>query len=180
MNEKIFTEKEEANIRKLYSDACDRVKAPKELYNSVTAKKPDAAKGWGKIGTIRRVAIAMAAFIFIVFGSNLIVYAATGTGWIGRILVSFNSSEKQEIIFREEKDYRGNPVYVGYAQDGKTGNTITVVTYDPTVLEGFSFRVEGDQLFVTDVQGVEHRMNCYDDIEGFTAGLALVTPLPQE
>ena len=180
MNEKVFTENEEIRITELYSNACDEVRAPKELYDAVTDMRCNTGRSRRPIGAIRKIAVVIAAFMVIVFGSNLIAYAATGTGWIGRILVAFNSSENQEITFREEKDSQGKTVYVGCAKDEKTGNSLTVVTYDPMVLQGVSFRVEGDQLFVTDAQGVEHRMKCYDDFEGFTAGIALVTPKPEK
>lgn len=178
MKDNVFSEAEETKIKGLCTEATENLHAPSELYSKVTTQAARTTPVVKKRPALYKVALVVASLCVIVFGSNLIAYAATGTGWIGRILVAMNQSDEQEMTFHEETDANGRTYYVGYAQDGPNGTALTVVTYDPSVLEGVSFRVDGAKLYMTDANGVEHEIQCYDDPEGFTAGLAVVTPLP--
>lgn len=177
MNNKLFSKDEEKRIAEIYSSACSDITAPQELYGKVidnmTEKKRDINFNW-------KVAITVAAFMIVILGSNVLVYAATGTGWIGRIMVAMEKTGNQEMTFTETKDSEGKTLYIGYIQDGLYGPALTVTTYDPSVLEGVSFRIEGEKLYVTDAEGEEHQIKIYNQEDGYTAGLVLVTPLPED
>ncbi len=115
---------------RIYEATFDGIKAPYELYRKVADMKNSVNR---ETSLIKKGVIAAAIALSVVVGSNLAVYAATGTGWIGRIMVSW-SSEEQEVVFREEV----NP------------------------------------------NGETKKIEVYNQEEDFTAGLALVTPLPEK
>ena len=49
------------------------------------------------------------------------------------------------------------------------------------MLEGKSFRVEGDKIIVIDTDGNEHIVNAIDsEAEGYTAVLAIPIPYPED
>ncbi len=114
----------------LYEATFDGIKAPYELYRKVADMKNSVNR---KTSLIKKGVIAAAVALSVVVGSNLAVYAATGTGWLGRIMVSWSSEEK-EVVFREEV----NP------------------------------------------NGETKKIEVYNQEEDFTAGLVLVTPLPEK
>ena len=178
MNDNVFSEAEETRIKGLCTEASETLHAPSGLYSKVTNQTVRTTPVTKKRPAIYKVALVVASLCVVVFGSNLIAYAATGTGWIGRILVAMNQSDEQEMVFHEETDANGRTCYVGYVQDDAA--SLLVVTYDPSVLEGVSFRIDGTKLFMTDANGIEREIQHYDDPEGFTAGLTVVTPLPNK
>ncbi|MBR6537632.1 MAG: hypothetical protein IKT67_10580 [Lachnospiraceae bacterium] len=159
----------------LYEATFNGIKAPYELYRKVADMK-NIKKS--KANMIKKGIIAAAVALSIVFCSNLAVYAATGTGWIGRIMVSWSSEEK-EVVFREEVNPNGDTYYIGTVQNEK-GDSLTITTKDPSVLEGKSFEIDGTDIYVTSEDGETKKIEVYDQEEDFTAGLALVTPLPEK
>ena len=160
---------------RLYEATFDGIKAPYELYRKVADMKNSVNR---KTSLIKKGVIAAAVALSVAAGSNLAVYAATGTGWIGRIMVSW-PSEEQEVVFREEVNPNGVTYYIGTVQNEK-GDSLTVTTKDPSVLEGKSFKVDGTDIYVTSEDGETKKIEVYDQEEDFTAGLALVTPLPEK
>ena len=159
----------------LYEVTFDGIKAPYELYREVADMKNSANR---RTSLIKKGVIAAAVALSIVFCSNLAVYAATGTGWLGRILVSWSSEEK-EVVFREEVNPNGETYYIGTIQNEKQ-DSLTITTKDPSVLEGKSFEIDGTDIYVTYENGERKKIEVYDQEEDFTAGLALVTPLPEK
>ncbi len=160
---------------RLYEATFDGIKAPYELYRKVADMKNSANR---RTNLIKKGVIAAAVALSVVFGSNLAVYAATGTGWLGRIMVSWSSEEK-EVIFREEKKPNGDTYYIGTIQNEKR-DSLTITTKDPSVLEGVKFDIIGTDIYVTYENGETKKIEVYDQEEDFTAGLALVTPLPEK
>ena len=159
----------------LYEATFDGIKAPYELYRKVADMKNSVNR---KTSLIKKGVIAAAVALSVVVGSNLAVYAATGTGWLGRIMVSWSSEEK-EVVFREEVTPNGETYYIGTVQNEK-GNSLTITTKDPSVLEGKSFEIKGTDIYVTYEDGETKIIEVYDQEEDFTAGLVLVTPLPEQ
>jgi len=159
----------------LYMTTFDGIKAPYELCRKVADMK-NIEKS--KTNMIKKGVIAAAVALSIVFCSNLAVYAATGTGWLGRILVSWSSEEK-EAVFREEVNPNGETYYIGTVQNEK-GDSLTITTKDPSVLEGVKFDIIDTDIYVTYENGETKKIEVYDQEEDFTAGLALVTPLPEK
>lgn len=159
----------------LYEATFDGIKAPYELYRKVADMK-NIEKS--KTNMIKKGVIAAAVALSIVFCSNLAVYAATGTGWLGRIMVSW-SSEEREVVFREEVNPNGETYYIGTVQNEK-GDSLTITTKDPSVLEGINFDIIGTDIYVTYEDGETKKIEVYNQEEDFTAGLALVTPLPEK
>ena len=82
----------------VFSDE-EHIKAPDELYRKVADMKSITKS---KANIIQRAVIAALLAIIVVCCSNLVVYAATGTGWIEHIIVSW-SEEENEVNFQEEK-----------------------------------------------------------------------------
>lgn len=159
----------------LYEATFDGIKAPYELYRKVADMK-NIEKS--KTNMIKKGVIAAAVALSIVFCSNLAVYAATGTGWLGRIIVSW-SSEEREVVFHEEVNPNGETYYIGTVQNEK-GDSLTITTKDPSVLEGINFDIIGTDIYVTYEDGETKKIEVYNQEEDFTAGLALVTPLPEK
>lgn len=83
----------------LYKAIFDGIKAPDGLYRKVADMKSITKS---KANIIQRAVIATLLAIIVVCCSNLVVYAATGTGWIEHIIVSW-SEEENEVNFQEEK-----------------------------------------------------------------------------
>jgi len=158
----------------LYEAIFDGIKAPYELYRKV-ADMENIVKS--KTSMIKKGVIAAAVALSVLVGSNLAVYAATGTGWIGRIMVAW-LGEEQEVVFREEVTPNGETYYIGTVQNEK--GSLTITTKDPTVLEGVKFDIIGTDIYVTYENGETKKIEIYDQEEDFTAGLALVTPLPEK
>lgn len=158
----------------LYEATFDGIKAPYELYRKVADMKNIVRS---KATMIQKGVIAAAVALSVIVGSNLAVYAATGTGWIGRIMVSW-PSEEQEVVFREEVNSNGETYYIGTVQNEK--GSLTITTKDPAVLEGKSFKIDGTDIYVTSEDGETKKIEVHDQEEDFSAGLALVTPLPEK
>ena len=159
----------------LYEATFDGIKAPYELYRKVADMK-NIEKS--KTNMIKKWVIAAAVALSIVFCSNLAVYAATGTGWLGRIMVSWSSEEK-EVVFREETTPNGDTYYVGTIQNEKQ-DSLTITTKDPSVLEDVKFDIIDTDIYVTYENGERKKIEIYNQEEDFTAGLVLVTPLPEK
>ncbi len=159
----------------LYEATFDGIKAPYELYRKVADMK-NIEKN--KTNMVKKGIIAAAVALSVVLCSNLAVYAATGTGWIGRIMVSW-PSEEQEVVFREEVNPNGETYYIGTVQNEK-GDSLTITTKDPSVLEGIKFDIIDTDIYVTYENGETKKIEVYNQEEDFTAGLALVTPLPEK
>ncbi len=159
----------------LYEATFDGIKAPYELYRKVADMKNTVKS---KTNMIKKGVIAAAVALSVVVGSNLVVYAATGTGWLGRILVSWSGEEK-EVVFREEVNPNGETYYIGTIQNEKQ-DSLTITTKDPSVLEGKSFEIDGTDIYVTYENGERKKIEIYNQEEDFTAGLVLVTPLPEK
>lgn len=159
----------------LYITTFDGIKAPYELYRKVADMK-NIEKS--KTNIIKKGVIAAAVALSIVFCSNLAVYAATGTGWLGRIMVSWSSEEK-EVVFREETTPNGDTYYVGTIQNEKQ-DSLTITTKDPSVLEDVKFDIIDTDIYVTYENGERKKIEIYNQEEDFTAGLVLVTPLPEK
>ncbi|MBE5931741.1 MAG: hypothetical protein E7268_11890 [Lachnospiraceae bacterium] len=159
----------------LYITTFDGIKAPYELYRKVADMK-NIEKS--KTNMIKKWVIAAAVALSIVFCSNLAVYAATGTGWLGRIMVSWSSEEK-EVVFREETTPNGDTYYVGTIQNEKQ-DSLTITTKDPSVLEDVKFDIIDTDIYVTYENGERKKIEIYNQEEDFTAGLVLVTPLPEK
>ena len=159
----------------LYEATFDGIKAPYELHRKVADMK-NIEKS--KTNMIKKMVIAAAVALSIVFCSNLAVYAATGTGWLGRIMVSWSNEEK-EVVFREEVKPNGETYYIGTIQNEKK-DSLTITTKDPSVLEGVKFDIVGTDIYVTYENGERKKIEVHDQEKDFSAGLALVTPLPQE
>lgn len=69
--------------------------------------------------------------------------AATGTGWIGRLIVQW-SGEQKDVNFVEKTNSKGETYYIGTVQNEK-GDAITVTTKNSDVLNGKTFRVDGNE-----------------------------------
>ena len=169
--------KKETNDKciRIYEATFDGIKAPYELYRKVADMKNSVNR---KTSLIKKGVIAAAVALSVVVGSNLAVYAATGTGWLGRIMVSWSSDEK-EVVFREEVNPNGETYYIGTVQNEKN-DSLTITTKDPSVLEGIKFDIIGTDIYVTYEDGETKKIEVYNQEEDFTAGLALVTPLPEK
>ena len=159
----------------LYEAIFDGIKAPYELYRKVADMKNSVNR---KTSLIKKGVIAAAVALSVVVGSNFAVCAATGTGWLGRIMVSWFSEEK-EVVFREETTPDGDTYYIGTIQNEKQ-DSLTITTKDPSVLEGVKFDIIGTDIYVTYEDGETKKIEVYNQEEDFTAGLALVTPLPEK
>lgn len=159
----------------LYITTFDGIKAPYELYRKVADMKNSANR---RTSLIKKGVIAAAVALSVVVGSNLAVYAATGTGWLGRIMVSWSSEEK-EVVFHEEVNSNGETYYIGTIQNEKQ-DSLTITTKDPSVLEGVKFDIIDTDIYVTYENGERKKIEIHDQEEGFSAGLALVTPLPEK
>ena len=159
----------------LYEATFDGIKAPYELYRKVADMKNSVNR---KTSLMKKGVIAAAVALSVVASSNLAVYAATGTGWLGRILVSWSDDEK-EVVFREEVNPNGETYYIGTIQNEKQ-DSLTITTKDPSVLEGKSFEIDGTDIYVTYENGERKKIEVYDQEGDFTAGLVLVTPLPEK
>lgn len=83
------------------------------------------------------------------------------------------------MVFHEEVNPNGDTYYIGTVQNEK-GDSLTITTKDPSVLEGKSFEIDGTDIYVTSEDGETKKIEVYDQEEDFTAGLALVTPLPEK
>ena len=161
---------EENRISDLYKSACDGIKAPEELFGKVVNMKEMKKRKMPK------VAVAVIALLLAVVGSNGIVYAATGTGWIGKIMVSMFGEEK-EMNFEERTNSNGEVYYIGTVRI-KNGNSLTITTKDMSVLEGKEFIAEGTDVYVIFEDGTKKKIEVYDQEEGFTVAPVLVTPYP--
>ena len=159
----------------LYEATFDGIKAPYELYRKVANMKNSVSR---KTSLMKKGVIAAAVALSVVVGSNLAVYAATGTGWLGRIIVSW-PDEEQEVVFHEEKNSNGETYYIGTVQNEKR-DSLTITTKDPSVLEGIKFDIIGTDIYVTYENGETKKIEVHDQEEDFSAGLALVTPLPEK
>ena len=130
---------------------------------------------------IKRLAIVAAFLVTIIIGSNVITYAATGIGWIGRIMVTMDSSDANIVDILEEVDAYGRTHYLITYQAEPDGKSISIGTYDPATIEGKTFRVEGDKIIVTDQDGNERVVNGWEcEEEGYTAVLAIPIPYPED
>lgn len=159
----------------LYSLACSEVKAPDELLEKVIGMEKVSTV---KVSSFKRVAVALLALAVMAFGSNAIVYAATGTGWIGRIMVSVFGEDK-EVNFTEDTDPNGDKCYVGNVK-AENGDTLSIVTYDMDNLKGKQFNVDDAGISVTDEAGNETHIDTCDQFEEFSVGIVKVTPLPEK
>lgn len=159
----------------LYKTTFDGIIAPYRLYRKVADMKNPTKS---KTSRIKKGVIAATVALSAVAGSNLAVYAATGTGWVGRIVVSWQEKE-QEVVFRKEVSQNGETYYIGTVQNEK-GDSLTITTNDPSVLEGKSFAVDGMEVYVILKDGTKKKIEVHDQEEDFSAGLVLVTPLPEK
>ena len=176
MNKQLIDKTDENKVALAYSSACESIKAPKELYGKVM----DMSEEKIRLIRIRRLAVIAAAFLVIIVASNAITYAVAGQGWIGKVFVTMDSSPASEIEFEEMVDQWGRTYYFGRIQQ-PNGKGLCIGTYDPTVLEGKSFRVDGDKIIVIDADGNERVLTGMEsDAEGYTAVLAIPTLYPQE
>ena len=89
------------------------------------------------------------------------------------------SGEEKEVVFREEVNPNGETYYIGTIQNEKQ-DSLTITTKDPSVLEGKSFEIDGTDIYVTYENGERKKIEIYNQEEDFTAGLVLVTPLPEK
>lgn len=165
-------------INEIYDAVFDGIKAPEKLYGKVISMKKTKNR---RVNGMKKVAVIFALAIAVIFGSNAIVYAATGTGWIGRIVVQWTGStnEQQEVKFVEEKNPNGEIYYIGTVQNEKQ-DSVTITTKDMDVLKGKTFRVEDGTIYVTFEDGTEKKIEVYNQEEGFTVGMVRVTPLPEK
>lgn len=176
MNKKLLNEIDENKLGLAYSSACEEISAPKELYGKVM----DMSEEKIRIIRIRKLAIIATVFAIII-ASNAITYAIAGQGWIGRIFVSMDSSDSKEMVFEEMTDSYGRTYYLGIIQDEVTGKGIGIGTYDPEVLKGKSFRVEGTRIIVIEADGSEHPVEAdKSDENGYTAVLAIPSYYPDD
>lgn len=159
----------------LYKTTFDGIIAPYRLYRKVADMKNPTKS---KTSRIKKGVIAATVALSAVAGSNLAVYAATGTGWVGRIVVSWQEKE-QEVVFRKEVSQNGETYYIGTVRNEK-GDSLTITTNDPSVLEGKSFAVDGTEVYVIFKDGTRKKIEVHDQEEDFSAGLVLVTPLPEK
>lgn len=159
----------------LYKTTFDGIIAPYKLYRKMADMKNTQKR---KTGRIKKGVIAAAVALSVVVGSNLAVYAATGTGWVGRIVVSWQE-EEQEVVFRKEVNPNGETYYIGTVQNEK-GDSLTITTKDPSVLEGKSFAIDGTEGYVIFKDGTRKKIEVHDQEKDFSAGLVLVTPLPEK
>ena len=127
---------------------------------------------------MKKAIAVLAIAVTVILGSNGIVYAATGTGWIGRLMVQW-SGEQKDVEFVTEKNSNGETYYIGTVQNEK-GDSVTITTTDPIVLEGKSFRVDGTKIYVVLEDGTEKEIKVYDQEDGYTIGGVFVTPLPEQ
>lgn len=162
---------EESKVSSLYKAACNGIKAPEELYGKVVNMKEKKRR------MLPKAAVVAIAIMIGVLGSNGIVYASTGTGWIGRIIVAISGQEK-DVHFEKEFDGNGEAYYIGTVQD-ETGNSVTITTRDMSVLNGKEFVVEGQDVYVIFEDGTRKKIECYDQEDGYTIGTVWVTPLPE-
>lgn len=110
----------------------------------------------------------------VVVGSNLAVYAATGTGWVGRIVVSWQEKE-QEVVFRKEVNQNGETYYIGTVQNEK-GDSLTITTNDLSVLEGKSFAIDGTEVYVIFKDGTRKKIEVHDQEEIHSHGFIQALP----
>lgn len=136
---------EENRTSELYSSACNEVKAPDELLRKVINMEKASVT---RVSTVKRVAVALLALAVMAIGSNAAVYAATGTGWFGRIVVSWFGEDK-EVDFVEKTDVNGTTYYEGTIQEDN-GDSMTVTTSDVSALDGKNISFDGEMITVTD------------------------------
>ena len=97
MRRQVFTEADETGLAELYASAADELKAPRELVGKIKTMDEGTKKAGRTFGRIRTAAAVMAVLVVLVLGSNLITYAAKGTGWIGRLFSSLEPEEQPAI-----------------------------------------------------------------------------------
>lgn len=83
------------------------------------------------------------------------------------------------MVFHKEVSPNGETYYIGTVQNEK-GDSLTITTKDPSVLEGKSFEIDGTEVYVIFKDGTRKKIEVHDQEEDFSAGLALVTPLPEK
>lgn len=164
----------DSEIKRMYDTVFDGVKAPEKLYKKVMDISHTKKRS---MNGMKKTAIVFAVAIAVILGSNGIVSAATGTGWIGRLIVRWSEDER-EVTFSERTNSKGETYYVGTVQNEK-GDAITVTTKDLDILRGKSFRIDGTEIYVIFEDGTEKRIEVYDQEEGYTVGGVFVTPLPE-
>lgn len=97
--------------KKYYQNTFDEVHASEDLLGKVRNMKRETING--KIKSTRRAAyIAAAAALMAIVSSNVITYAATGSTWVEKVMVSINGEEK-EIEFTKRVDAEGNEYLEG-------------------------------------------------------------------
>jgi hypothetical protein len=177
MNKQIIGHTGDDRVEEIYSDACESIHAPQELYGKVM----DMTEEKIRMIRIKRLAIAAAFLVTLIIGSNVITYAITDKGWIERLKVTMDSSDVNIVDILEEEDSNGRTHYLITYQAEANGKSISIGTCDPGILEGKTFRVEGDKIFVTDADGNEHIVNAIDsEAEGYTAVLVIPIPYPED
>lgn len=173
---KMWNEKTDENLSVLYRAAFNEINAPDDLYGKVI--KMDTTKKITGLTIFKRIAIAVLVLAVVAFGSNAIVYASTGTGWIGRIIISWNGSA-EAVDFHEETNSLGETYYVGNVQY-ESGDALTFVAEDPELLNNMQIDVADGKISVTDKDGNTEEYTSVDQYEEFSIGLAQVTPLPEK
>ncbi len=76
------------NNKQFYKDTFDQIHVPNELLGKV--KEIDMKKNRVDF---KKVAIAFAAALFVLVGSNAVSYAATGDTWVEKVIVLINGEE---------------------------------------------------------------------------------------
>lgn len=78
--------------RKEYCDAMDKIHAPEHLQGKVKAMNRQSKI---KSFKLRKLAYVAAALGVVFVSSNAVTYAATGSTWIGKVMVTINGEEKE-------------------------------------------------------------------------------------
>ena len=177
MSRQLLEQSDDSRMAEEYSSVCENIHAPQELRGKVM----DMTEEKIRMIRIKRLAIVAAFLVTIIIGSNVITYAATGIGWIGRIMVTMDSSDANIVDILEEVDAYGRTHYLITYQAEPDGKSISIGTYDPATIEGKTFRVEGDKIIVTDQDGNERVVNGWEcEEEGYTAVLCIPIPYPED
>lgn len=100
-----------------YQNTFDEVHASEDLLRKVRAMKNE--NGNKRMRKTVKLGYAAAAALLVLVSSNAIAYAATGSTWVEKVIVTINGQES-EVEMRKSVDGNGNVTYEGtFGEDAK-------------------------------------------------------------
>ena len=95
---------QEKQNRQLYQSTFQKIHAPKDLLRKVKSMDKQTKI---KTFTLRKIGVVAAAFVLVLVSSNVITYAASGSTWIGKAMLTMNG-QQQEVDVTIQKSQEGD------------------------------------------------------------------------